>query len=148
MHGGSGVGRTYLIKTLAVWINKLNQKEGLHSLQPYVLLLAPIGVAANNIGGTTLHTGFDFKIGKKYIPLSIESLQTMRKLMEKVKVVIIDVLSADLFYDVNKRMQSIMASNDLFGGVSVVLLGDILQLPPINGQAIFMEHLHIKLVQN
>ena len=60
--------------------------------------------------------------------------------MEKVKVVIIDVLSADLFYDVNKRMQSIMASNDLFGGVSVVLLGDILQLPPINGQAIFMEH--------
>ena len=69
VHGGAGVGKTYLIKTLAVWINKLNQKEGLHSLQPYVLLLAPIGVAANNIGGTTLHSGLDFKIGKKICTL-------------------------------------------------------------------------------
>ena len=32
-----------------------------------------------------------------------------------------------------------MASDDPFGGVAVVLLGDILQLPPIRGQAIFLE---------
>ena len=103
-------------------------------MQPYVLLLAPTGVAANNIGGTTLHIGLDFKIGKKYIPLSSESQQTMSKLMENVKVLIIDeisMISADQFYNVNKRMQSIMACKDLFGGVGVVLLGDILQLPAI-----------------
>ena len=40
-HGGAGVGKTYLINTLATWIHKINQREGLHPLQPYVLLLAP-----------------------------------------------------------------------------------------------------------
>ena len=141
-HRSAGIGKTYLINALSVWIHKINQKEGLHPLQPYVLLLAPTGVAANNIGGTTIHTGLDFKIGKKYLPLSSESLQTMRKLMEKVKVLIIDelsMMSADQFYNVNRRMQSIMDSDDLFGGVAVVLLGDILQLPPIRGQAVFLE---------
>ena len=111
-HGGAGVGKSFLINTLSGWIDKISKREGLHPLQPYVLLLAPTGVAANNIGGTTLHTGLDFKIGNKYIPLSSESLQTMRKLMEHVKVIIIDelsMMSADRFYDVNKRMQSIMA---------------------------------------
>ena len=92
-HGGAGVGKTYLINTLKMWNHKISEKEGLHPLQPYVLLLAPTGVAANNIGGTTLHTGLDFKIGKKYLPLSSESQQTMSKLMEKVKVLIIDELS-------------------------------------------------------
>ena len=142
VHGGAGIGKTYLIKTLAVWINKLNQREGLHPLQPYVLLLAPTGVAANSIGGTTLHSGLDFKIGKKYIPLSSESLQTMSKLLEKVKVLIIDelsMISADQLYDVNRRLQSIMASEDPFGGVAVILHGDILQLSPIRGQPIFLE---------
>ena len=107
-HGGAGIGKIFLINRLRSWIHKINQREGHHPLQPYVLLLAPTGVAANSIGGTTLHTGLDFKIGKKYIPLPSESFQTMRKLMEKVKVVIIDelsMLSADLFYVVNKRMQ-------------------------------------------
>ena len=136
------MGKTYLIKTLSSWIKKINQREGFHSLQPHVLLLAPTGVAANNIGGTTLHSGLDFKIGKKYIPLSSESQQTMTKLLENVKVLIMDELSkisADLLYDVNKRMQSIMTSEDPFGGVAVDLLGDILQLPPIRGEAIFLE---------
>ena len=34
-HGGAGVGKTYLINTLATWIHKINQREGLHPLQPY-----------------------------------------------------------------------------------------------------------------
>ena len=49
------------------------------------------------------------------------------------------MISADQFFNVNKRMQSIMSSEDPFGGVAVLLLGDILQLPPIRGEPIFLK---------
>ena len=58
------------------------------------------------------------------------------------QVLIIDelsMISADLLYDANRRLQSIMASEDPFGSVGVIFLGDILQLPPIKGQPIFLE---------
>ena len=60
--------------------------------------------------------------------------------MENVKVLIIveiSMISADQFYNVNKRMQSIMNSEDPFGGVAVVLLGDILQLPSLGENLYF-----------
>ena len=49
------------------------------------------------------------------------------------------MISADQFYDVNKRMQSIMLYADPFGGVAVVLLGNVLQLHPVRGEPIFLK---------
>ena len=58
VHGGGGVGKSYLIKTTAQWIDKILRE--VHNRDnpdyPTVLLLAFTGVAARNIGGTTFHS--------------------------------------------------------------------------------------------
>ena len=48
------------------------------------------------------------------------------------------LVSSDNLYNLHKRLQEIFASEDIFGGRSVLLVGDILQLPPIRAPAIFL----------
>ena len=48
------------------------------------------------------------------------------------------LVSSDNLYNLHKRLQEIFASEDPFGGRSVLLVGDILQLPPIRAPQIFM----------
>ena len=47
------------------------------------------------------------------------------------------MLSADMFYNVSRRLCEIFVYEDIFGGKSVMLVGDLLQLKPINGPYIF-----------
>ena len=46
------------------------------------------------------------------------------------------VSSLNLVY-IHLRMEEIFARNQWFGGVNVLFVGDILQLPPVNGAAVF-----------
>ena len=142
VHGGGGVGKSYLIKTTAQWVNKiLRDGSGReNSEMPTVLLLAYTGVAAKNIGGTTLHTGLNFKFGSDMLELSSEKLDTTRKNLENVEIVIVDefsMVSSDNLYNLNKRLQEIFMSIELFGGRSVVLVGDIMQLGPVRAPPIY-----------
>ena len=60
--------------------------------------------------------------------------------MEDVEVVIIDemsMISSDFLFKINQRMKDLFDSKDDFGGRAVILAGDLLQLPPVNGRAIF-----------
>ena len=90
VHGGGGVGKSYLIKATSQWVNKiLREGVGRDNIdQPTVLLMAFTGVAAKNIGGTTLHTGLSFKFGADMLDFSSEKLDVTRKNLENVEVVI------------------------------------------------------------
>ena len=71
-----------------------------------------------------------------------EKLDLTRKYLENVEVVIVDemsLVSSDNLYNLHKRLQEIIASEDTFGGRCVLLVGDILQLPPIRAPQIFSE---------
>ena len=62
--------------------------------------------------------------------------------MEDVEVVIIDemsMISSDFLFNINQRMKDLFDSKDEFGGRALILAGDLLQLPPVNGTAIFKE---------
>ena len=126
---------------MAKWIEKILRKPGDNPLKPKVLILAPTGIAANLIHGTTLHTGLGFKFGsRKYLPLKDSRLETFRKSFEELEVIIMDefsMISVDQLYDVHRRLEEILISKDLFGGKSVILLGDIMQLAPVKGRPIF-----------
>ena len=93
-------------------------------------------------GGTTFHTGLGFKFGSDMLDFSPEKLDLTRKYLENVEVVIVDemsLVSSDNLYNLHKRLQEIFASEDTFGGRCVLLVGDILQLPPIRAPQIFSE---------
>ena len=144
VHGGGGVGKSYLIKTTSQWIDKI-LRDGTdrdNPDMPTVLLIAFTGVAAKNIGGTTFHTGLSFKFGSDMLEFSSEKLDSARKNLENVEVVIVDefsMVSSDNLYNLHKRLQEIFMSQELFGGRSVLLVGDIMQLGPIRAAPIYRE---------
>ena len=63
VHGGGGVGKSHLIKTVSQWTDNILRKgkDRDNPDFPTVMLLAYTGVAAKNIGGTTFHSGLSYK---------------------------------------------------------------------------------------
>ena len=60
--------------------------------------------------------------------------------MEHVEAVIVDemsMVSSDFLYNLHKRMMELFDSKDDFGGRSLMLVGDLLQLPPVRATSIF-----------
>ena len=94
------------------------------------------------VGGTTLHSGLGFKYGNDYLNITKEKLDSMKKQLEDVEVVIVDemsMISSDFLLNINQRMKDLFDSTEDFGGRALVLAGDLLQLPPVSGTAIFKE---------
>ncbi len=75
--GGAGCGKSYLRSTLYQFVQKIS----LHPNEPIVLLTAYTGVAAFNIGGSTLHRAqalqVQHKITESYRKLSEERLHDL-----------------------------------------------------------------------
>ncbi len=51
--------------------------------------MGPTGISASLIGGTTLHSGLDFRFGSTYCPLSDQKRDQFRKEFEELEVSII-----------------------------------------------------------
>ena len=102
------------------------------------LLTAPTGVAAFNINGMTLHSAFLLGLSKYngFQPLSHEKLNTLRTKLSRLMFVIIDEVSmvgSNMLLGIHKRLQQIKGASDkkVFGGVSILAVGDLYQLPPV-----------------
>ena len=138
LSGGAGVGKTRVVKALHQAILRMtNTIAGEKPDDMTVLLCAPTGKAAFNIGGSTIHSAFMIPAsqGFKSKPLSASNLNTLRnKVYPKLQVVIIDEISMvghDLFNLINSRLQQIKDPKHIFGGVSVIVCGDLFQLKPV-----------------
>lgn len=139
--GSGGTGKSYLINVFTQWCQKILTKPGDNPDQPKILLMAFTGIAASQIGGCTLHTALGLKFGTECLPLGDEQRAKLRKRYEHLKVVIIDelsMISSDVLYNINKRLQEIMGCLDPFGNIAIVLFGDVLQLPPVKACQIFL----------
>ena len=99
------------------------------------VFLAPTGIAAINIGGSTLHSFFQLKPSLQ-TPESIEELESKRRieLIRKVETIVIDEVSmvrSDVFDAIDQRLQEVTECDSPFGGKQVILVGDFFQLPPV-----------------
>ena len=145
LSGPGGVGKSHVIKLVYSDTLKFLRLSG--AIEPddvIVLLTAPTGVAAFNINGMTLHSAFLLGTGKYtgFQPLSHDRLNTLRSKLSKLTLVIIDEVSmvgANMLLQIHKRLQQIKGvSNDVtFGGVSILAVGDLYQLPPVAQAPLF-----------
>ena len=138
IHGKAGCGKTYLI-------NKVVQKvQGCQ-------VLAPTNLAASLYrGARTMHSFFygcldNLEEGYQN-PENITSAKVagIRSTLMGIKLLIIDEISmvrVDLFEMMNQICQKALGNNKPFGGISVVLVGDLFQLPPIVSEEAVYEYL-------
>ena len=72
--------------------------------------------------------------------MSKEKLDRTKKFLEHVETVIVDemsMVSVDFLYNLHRRLMEIFDSKDDFGGRGLMLVGDLLQLPPVKATPIF-----------
>ena len=111
--------------------------------------MAPTGVAAVNIDGTTIHTALGINVGGKLYPLNDRQRGILRNKLAEVKFIIIDeisMVSNVLLYQVHQRLNEIYGcSAELpFAGLPVLACGDLYQLPPVKGAPIYCNTGNIK----
>lgn len=112
-----------------------------------VVVLAPTGIAALNVGGQTIHHFFRFTID--VTPQKAASRKKPRNagLYKKLDTIVIDEVSmvrADILDCIDAFLRRYGPQAGMaFGGVQMVFIGDLYQLPPVVGaqdRAIFSDH--------
>lgn len=141
--GKAGTGKTTFLQQLATYCHK------------QFVIVAPTGIAALNAGGVTIHSQFSLPKGsflpenddskvlkleavfftanllRQKHPMSTQKLAVLRK----IELLIIDevsMLRADILDAIDTRLKYAKKRyTEPFGGVQLLLIGDLFQLPPI-----------------
>lgn len=129
--GSAGTGKSYLLNLIVNWLRATNKNY---------LLMAPTGVAAQSIGGLTIHSALRITQSEAGFQSLALYDQDFRKQLLKIKVLIIDeisMVSASLFTFLANMFAQIHNISICFGGISVIVVGDLAQLPPVRATPIF-----------
>lgn len=98
-----------------------------------LVICAPTGVAALNVGGQTIHSLFRLPTGV-IADEELDLNDAVKKLLNAIDMVVIDEVSmvnADLMDGIDRVLRQARQRDEPFGGAQMVLFGDPYQLPPI-----------------
>lgn len=129
--GRAGTGKTTFLRQLKTCCQKR------------MIVVAPTGVAAMNAGGVTIHSFFQLPYGM-HLPEAMGAPNTAKRFYqfgkEKLRIVqgldllVIDEVSmarSDLLDAVSHVLRRYRGNNLPFGGVQLLLIGDLQQLAPV-----------------
>ena len=129
--GRAGTGKSTLLRALRTMITDS------------VAVVAPTGLAAVNVGGQTIHSFF----GLPPRLIGPEDIKRSRNggVMRKLKLLIIDEVSmvrSDMMWAIDQSLRINRGrSREPFGGVRLVMFGDLHQLPPVVREPEAIAHL-------
>ena len=105
------------------------------------MITAYLGIAAFNIKELTLHTVFQLPIrGKRNSDLNGRSLQRLQISLKNARYIIIDefaVIGEKLFGWIDRGCRQATCVNQPFGGLSIILVGDVGQLPSVGDKVLY-----------
>jgi ATP-dependent exoDNAse (exonuclease V) alpha subunit len=127
--GGAGTGKSTLVR----WI--------LQEFAGATLLGAPTGTAAVNIGGKTLHSlcqlppGWITQKDIQAAPKRQEILEANLLIIDEISMVTANLLDGvSAFFRLNRGVDK------PFGGLPVIMVGDLFQLPPVIGSTLRQQY--------
>ncbi len=136
--GKAGTGKTTFLND---FVKKTRKKH---------IVVAPTGIAAINAGGVTIHSMFGLPL-RTFLPTTdrIDSnianniadlmphfkyRKDKLKLLRELEIIIIDevsMLRADVLDMMDFSLRSVRRNQQRFGGVQMLFIGDLYQLPPV-----------------
>jgi len=141
--GGAGVGKSVLLTAIFQSLHRiLCSVEGDDPELCKILICAPTGTAAHNVHGNTIHHAFNILPNRNfnYQNMTAEKLNTYQVKYRDLSVVMVDEISMvgnKLFNYINLRLQEIKKNKKPFGGVHIIVIGDLFQLKPVFDHWIF-----------
>lgn len=127
--GSAGTGKSQITKTFYKWITNNQQKT--------MYLTSTTGISAYNIGGITINSFMGIGTGELSVETLIRRLKYKTSIKNRIKmtdILVIDeisMMSASVFEKINHICQILKRSNKPFGGIQIILTGDLLQLETI-----------------
>lgn len=124
IQGQAGTGKSTFIK----YLKKHSKKR--------IRLVAPTAIAALNIEGATIHSMFTLPLSDFIIQREILSTRRrkLKTILKKTDILIIDevsMLRPDILDAIEALCCQARGNLSLFGGLQIILIGDMCQLPPI-----------------
>ncbi len=131
--GPAGTGKSKVIKTMEEYIkNKKTEKK--------IVLSATTGISAYNIGGMTIYSFMGIGTGEGDVDYLIRKISRRKGQVDRIRntdVLVIDeisMMSASVFEKIEEICRRVRRINKYFGGIQVILTGDLLQLLPVMKQ--------------
>jgi ATP-dependent DNA helicase PIF1 len=118
--GRAGTGKTTLVRQLI-----LEEREK-------TVVLAPTGLAAVNVGGQTIHSFFNFP--PRLLDIADAKKLRAQRLVRSIETMVIDEISmvrSDMLQAIDNSLRLNRGDKRPFGGVRLILSGDMHQLPPV-----------------
>lgn len=121
--GKAGTGKTHVLR----WFQRTTNKS--------IAICAPTGIAALNAGGSTIHNlvGLGASLPADQF-VDIYKVKASRQWMAELDVLVIDeisMVSSDLLDAMDRVLREIREFDAPFGGLQVIMFGDVYQLPPV-----------------
>ena len=131
--GAGGTGKSRVIKALLSLQESWDQDGRIQ-------VCAPTGIAAVLIDGVTIHSLLEFLPKGMNDPSRKEYSQQKMLTFSRSRLIIIDevsMLSCSLLAQVDERLRILCATDKSFGGLHVILAGDLCQLDPVGGNPLY-----------